>query len=229
MRDSDIQEALASLYLRLNGYFTSGFIIHAPLSDGTTRTEVDVLGVRFPRNTEPEREIGPSDYLDVSPNYIDFIIGEVKGGRQSLQFNDSLLEPDCLRGVLRWMGAFTPAEIETLQSELLELMRPREQNEPSSFIQVLGPCCTRIRVILFGMDRGDPRRNQPRYIPGSVVMEYIWECMRPDEPRLDCQTAYDYQLWGSYEPIVRYFKRQDRSEPGLVEDLVQFVQEESDT
>lgn len=229
MRASNIQEALASLYLRLNGYFTSGFIVHAPLDYGSTWGEVDVLAVRFPQSREPEREIGPSEYLEVSSDCVDFIIAEVKGGRQALQFNSSLREPERVRKILRWMGAFDEVEIAVLESQLLELMEPREQHEPAEFIQVLGPRATRIRAILFGMNRGQPRHNQPKYIPGSVVMRYVWECMHPDEPRFDCQTAYDYRLWGPYEPIVRYFKRDDCAEPGLVEDLVQFVQQEPDT
>lgn len=228
MTESEIQEALVSLYLRLNGYFTSGFIVHAPQDSGSTRTEIDVLAVRFPQNAEPERRVEPSDYLEVSSAYIDFIIAEVKGGTQSLQFNPPLREPDCLRNVLQWMGAFTSAEIEELQAELLELMQPRKRNDPGSFIQVFGPCYTRIRAILFGMDRGGPRSNQPKYIPGSEVMGFVWECMWPQQPRPSCQTAYDYQLWGPYEPIVRYFKRNDCREPGSVSDLVQFVREHQD-
>lgn len=46
---SDIQETLVSLYLRLNGYFVSGFIVHAVYG---VETELDVLAVRFPRHEE---------------------------------------------------------------------------------------------------------------------------------------------------------------------------------
>jgi hypothetical protein len=34
MKKHDLQETLVSLYLRLNGYFVSGFIVHAPGDDG---------------------------------------------------------------------------------------------------------------------------------------------------------------------------------------------------
>ena len=81
---SDVQETLVSLYLRLNGYFVSGFIAHA---DYGVRTEMDVLAVRFPLHSEPEREVLPCDRLAVPNDEIDFIVGEVKGGTENVRFN----------------------------------------------------------------------------------------------------------------------------------------------
>jgi hypothetical protein len=49
---SDVQETLVSLYLRLNGYFVSGFIVHAQTG---AKTEMDVLAVRFPNQRESSR------------------------------------------------------------------------------------------------------------------------------------------------------------------------------
>ena len=41
---SGVEEALAALYLRLNGYFTSGLIVHASRAErGSNRTEIDLL------------------------------------------------------------------------------------------------------------------------------------------------------------------------------------------
>ena len=61
MEISDFQEQLSALYLRLNGFFVSGFIVHAPQNEFNdkgeprkNRTEVDVLAVRFPHNIELE-------------------------------------------------------------------------------------------------------------------------------------------------------------------------------
>jgi hypothetical protein len=76
---SDIQETLVSLYLRLNGYFVSGFIVHASRGVGT---EMDVLAVRFPKHQEPEREGQPCRYLAAPTDQIDFLLGEVKGGQR---------------------------------------------------------------------------------------------------------------------------------------------------
>lgn len=73
-----------SLYLRLNGYSVSGFIVHA--QKGAT-TEMDVLAVRFPCHQEPEREVQCCKHLAIPSNQIDFIVGEVKGGQGAVNFN----------------------------------------------------------------------------------------------------------------------------------------------
>lgn len=76
MDRSDVQENLFSLYLRLNGYFVSGFIVHATVG---TKTELDALAVRFPHHREPDREIGPDPVLETSGAVLDFLICEVTG------------------------------------------------------------------------------------------------------------------------------------------------------
>src|SRR5437867_493484 len=87
----DLQETLVSLYLRLNGYFVSGFIVHAPgMNKESNRTQVDALGIRLPNNSEPEREVRPSEYLQLPTRQIDILICEVKGDKASLQFNEAI-------------------------------------------------------------------------------------------------------------------------------------------
>ena len=226
---SDIQEALVSLYLRLNGYFTSGLIIHSPQTDGkcaALRTQVDVLAVRFPYNREPEREIGPSAALEVSTTHTDFIIGEVKSGGQKAQFNRRLREQQHLVRVLRWMGAFHECEVEELAKKLVTQMQPKPINSPDDgFITVCGPRSTRIRAILFHLGREYPRDNQPRFIGSGELMDFTWSCLRPDEKRKECRTQYDFTAWGLvHEPIVRYFKDERRGEPGSASDLVKHVE-----
>jgi hypothetical protein len=57
MTKADAQEAVVALYLRLNGYFTTGFIVQSS-TPGRVTTELDVLAVRLPHNAEPDRMIG---------------------------------------------------------------------------------------------------------------------------------------------------------------------------
>src|SRR5215469_582268 len=107
MKRHDLQEVVSSLYLRLNGYFTSGFIVHAPGGDRAgNRTQLDALAVRLPYSSEPEREVLPSEYLQIPANMTDIVLCEVKGGREALQFNEALRHVDAIRSVLRWIGAF---------------------------------------------------------------------------------------------------------------------------
>ena len=75
-----------SLYLRLNGFFVTGFIVHSPLH-GQNRVELDALALRLPYNCEPERQIGPDPVLELSEKYTDLAICEVKSKGQQLQFN----------------------------------------------------------------------------------------------------------------------------------------------
>ncbi len=55
-------------------------------------------------------------------------------------------------------------------------------------------------------------RNQPRFVYGQEMIDYIWKCFCPAEPREQCATRYDFNLWGIYQPIVCYFK--DRHQAG---------------
>ena len=60
------QEAVVTLYLRLNSYFTSGFIVHSD-APGHNTAELDVLVVRLPHNAEPQRDIAGAPELDRPP------------------------------------------------------------------------------------------------------------------------------------------------------------------
>ena len=82
---STIQEQLATLYLRLNGYFTTGYIIHS--EENKIEGELDILAVRFPLHKQDDTEHNSSVFLEISSN-IDIIIAEVKSKGQRLQFND---------------------------------------------------------------------------------------------------------------------------------------------
>ncbi len=91
MNKSDVHEILVQLYLRLNGYFTTGLIVHHP-EHGRNRTEIDCLAVRHPHHCQPEREIETSPFLDVNEGETDLILCEVKSSPKSLCFNRSLTD-----------------------------------------------------------------------------------------------------------------------------------------
>ena len=226
IKKSDIHEELVSLYLRLNGYFISGFIIHADMEDvhETNRTELDLMAVRFPHNREPEREIEVSDYLEIPNNKIDFIIGEVKSGRKKLQFNKRHREPENIEYVLRWMGFTEDDELITcLAKNLVEQMEPKEINSPDKYISISEDHIC-IRAILFHVGRSKPRNNQIKFVGITEIMEYIWCCMRPETEREKSVTKYDTTLWGAIQKqIVEYFKEETIDEPGNIKDLENYV------
>ena len=212
MRKSEIQETLVSLYLRLNGYFVSGFIVHAPGIDSAgNRTQVDALAIRLPYNSEPEREVMPSEYLQIPTGTTDIALCEVKGGHEALQFNQGLRGPDAIRSVLRWIGAFEEKEMERLLEPVREILTPRDPDTPEAFRTVRSADDRyQLRAILFAPDRPEPRKNQTRYVGGTEIVEFINKCLRAQATRQHCATRYDFGLWGGlYEPIIRLAKGAD--------------------
>lgn len=86
---SQLQERLVKLYLRLNGYFSDGFIVHHDINSRISLE--DILGVRFPNHSESEREAGLCSRLQLNDsNNIDILIGEVKSNGVSLRFNNTI-------------------------------------------------------------------------------------------------------------------------------------------
>ncbi len=215
MTQAQVEEALVTLYLRLNGYFTSGFIVHSELQ---IRTQVDVMAVRFPFSREPERGVGPAHELDPSDEFTDILIGEVKGRGPQLQFNEALRKPEAVARMLRWIGLFEDEEIPELVGRVLGALDPSPGAETPP--TVLGPRNTRIRALLFCPECSKRRKNQAFFLPGPPLFDYIWRCFRPPEPRESCSVRYDFGAWGlGLEAIVRYFKDESRVEPGTFEEL----------
>jgi hypothetical protein len=223
---SRLQENLLSLYLRLNGYFVTGFIAHSP-EWGKNRAEIDALAIRHPLNSEPERVIKPSPYLEVSTEFVDLLLCEVKSKGQQLQFNNTVRElPDALISVIRWSGLFYEQEILKLVDELIPLLQPSDiakQEIPC----VIGPRGTRIRAIICSPERWQKRNNQPWFIHGSEIFNFLHNCFCPEEPRNSCSTQYDFESWGEvYEPIVKYIKsKKDVSaiKASMVNELYQYL------
>lgn len=160
---SQFQEMLCALYLRLNGYFSTGFIIHSNIY-GKNETDVDRIAIRFPYNSQPDRLVDPSPYLQIPSRTIDIIIAEVKGRKNPLQFNQPLREPN--RGfenwtkILRWIGLFDDGEVNRIANEMVHLIQNQPIQSPNDFdIYNISNQFGRIaiRPIIFAPDRGLPQ------------------------------------------------------------------------
>jgi hypothetical protein len=222
-RRSRVQENLFNLYLRLNGFFVTGFIVHSPIQ-GQNRAEIDALAVRHPYNDEPERVIKPSSYIRTSQELIDLLVCEVKSRGQQLCFNESLRDSiPAIESVLRWAGLFCEKEVQALAPQVQAVLQPSDppkQDIPS----VPAPRKTRIRAILGSPGRWNRHGNQPWFINGSEIFEYLWQCFCPEKPRDSCSTRYDFGLWGeSYEPLVKYFKERGQEGAGKLTDLYRYL------
>ena len=218
MDKSDLQELLATLYLRLNGYFTSGFIAHAP---DNNLTEVDILAVRFPHNSEPEREIEPSPWLQIPPNRTDILLCEVKGENAHIQFNRALRNnSDSIAKIIRWIGLFQDNEVNKVAGRIQTILVTQPVQTPNFFRGDDFPeKSASIRGVLFAPDEGMPEPNQPRFIPGEEILQFIWSCLCPDHERPFCDVRYDFGLWGGFQDIVKYFK--DRKANGMTQGSMQ--------
>jgi hypothetical protein len=219
MTRAEAQEAVVTLYLRLNGYFTSGFIVHSDVP-GENKTELDVLAVRFPHNAEPVRGVNPDATLDPWDDGIDFIIGEVKSHGQRFQFNRAVRESrDSVATILQWWGHLTAAEVQQFTDSVVAILAP--QPGVAQAPTVACPRNARVRAVLFSPEENARRQNQSWFIPGPPMFAFIWKCFRPPVPRDACATVYDFGQWGhDLEPIVRYFKDANRQQPGDFRNLL---------
>ncbi len=220
---SQVQEELLSLYLRLNGFFITGFIVHSPIH-GQNVTEIDMLAVRFPYNKEPERQVQSDPLLETSDQLVDLVICEVKSSGQQLQFNRALVAaPDTIARLLRWAGMFQETEIAALAPQVQSALSPANPLK-SDIPSVIGPRQKRIRGLLCSPERKDRRNNQAWFLTGSAMFDYISRCLCPPVPRSTCATTYDFGLWGAYEHTVRYFKERGQSETGDMKQLYEYLQ-----
>lgn len=112
-------EDLAYWYLRLNGFLTiPNFIVH-PDTGAEQRTDVDVLGVRFPYRAEllVRPMVDDTPFVDVQDRAY-LVLAEVKRGQCCL--NGPWTDPDRhnMQRVLRAIGAFRDAEIDAAAASL---------------------------------------------------------------------------------------------------------------
>ena len=212
---STIQECLVKLYLRLNGYFTTGFIIHS--NEKKIEGEIDLLAVRFPFHSQDDTEHNASTFLDV-PKNIDIIVAEVKSKGKSLKFNKSLYNEEAIeswRKILNWVGVLDSAQIEDAANALRALVSPVENSQLKNFksFSVKSEIGTvTFRPILFSPERLSDN-NADKFINWNEINNFIWLCLCPSEQRDSCGTRYDFTSWGlELSEIVRFYKNRQISQ-----------------
>lgn len=209
---STIQEHLTTLYLRLNGYFTTGFIVHS--REKQIDAELDILAVRFPLHQQDDTEHNSSEFLEV-PACVDIVIGEVKSPGQSLQFNKrlrSLDNQEPMYKLLSWIGVFDNQQLAAIAPEVIRLMTPVENSQLKT-LRTTEPVETKfgkvvVRPILFSPERPS-LNNTDKFIHWTELNDFIWMCLCPDREREACGTTYDTTAWGQgLDEIVLAYKRQ---------------------
>ncbi len=213
---STIQEQLATLYLRLNGYFTTSYIIHSDKKQ--INGEIDIIAVRFPFHKQDDTEHNSSSFLELS-SYIDIIIAEVKSKGKNLQFNECLKQSDThepLQKLLRWTGVFMDKDIDNIAREVNTLVQPKENSKFEKFrsTKILETRFGKVKVrpILFSPERNEIN-NTNKFVNWIEINDFVWFCLCPAENRKLCGTRYDFTAWGQgLNEIVKAYKYRQKAQ-----------------
>lgn len=221
MRKSDVHEVLAMLYLRLNGYFTTGLILHSP-EWGQARTEIDCLAIRHPYHCQSERGVETSDFLCTHDGEVDLILCEVKSDPEGLRFNEPVrTNLEVLKAALRWAGLFTEEQVGSVADRLQPLLQDDVPLDVARTGAMEGPY--RVRPLLccppcFEAD------TDKWCLLGTEIFRFANQCFNPPERRDSCSTRYNFQLWGHpFTSVVTYFKNNQMDDPLSLEGLYQHL------
>ena len=112
-------ESLAYWYLRLNGFLTIvNFIVHPEIGTNQ-RTDVDVLGVRFPFRAELLFNPMQDDCVLVGNSQVPFaVITEVKASRCKLNGPWTRRKDQNMQRILQAIGLIPPSEINSAADNL---------------------------------------------------------------------------------------------------------------
>ena len=120
IQPTDLPEVITTLYLRLNGFFTSGLVLHSEVW-GQDSGDVDCLAVWHPFHDQSEREVAPDPFLDLGARR-ELLVCEVKSSTGALSFNERLrADPRAMDSALRWSGLIPPEQLKDTVDRLLPL------------------------------------------------------------------------------------------------------------
>lgn len=162
-------EALGYWYLRLNGFLTiPNFVVH-PDSGSEQRTDVDVLGVRFPyRKENHRRPMIDSDRFRRHRDKAYVALAEIKTGVCKLNGPWTEPERENMQRVLSSLGIFLPHEIEYAAQKIYETGQFENQ-------------LYYVSMVCFG---AEPRTEITERYPAvpqilwQEVKEFIWDRFR---------------------------------------------------
>lgn len=177
----DPSVALVQAYLQINGYFTvtEYAVVEAAARSGPyrTRTDLDVLAVRFPgagrtvvrhrHGRRDEAAVLPTDpALGAPADRIDMIIGEVKEGRAEL--NSGARDPHVLESVLARFGCCAASDAPAVAGDLVE----------HGAADMLPPHGHRVRLVAFGARAPEPLGYKCQVITLSQVVAFTQGFLR---------------------------------------------------
>ncbi|WP_421230180.1 hypothetical protein [Aeromonas jandaei] len=221
---SDLQERVVRLYLRLNGFITDGFIAHSP-THGNNLSEIDVIGVRFPYHSESEREVPICKQLNIQDGKIYIIVGEVKSNGQRVSFNKALKNNiDVTRKAINRIGFIHPKNLESALVKIHELVQDTAFNKEGPAQYEIPSTEYSVSAVIFKPETNERDAAKEFFITGPDIMNYMWDCFKPEKARCGCATIYNFALWGEFEEIVRYVKSANKREDLNMESLYSHIE-----
>ncbi len=213
MDKSEIQENLVSLYLRLNGYLSSGFILQSDRKG--IKGQIDIIAIRFKYHRQDNAGHNSSPYIEIPQTNIDIIVGEVKSKGQKLRFNDSLINKDNILCMFQWIGIVPDNKINDAVDEFFKLV-----NSPNSNLKTLKSIrpiksdfgSVAIRPMLFSPERIN-HHNEDKFVHWTEIDDFLWTCLCPPKDRIDCVVRYDFESWGTgLRNIVKAYKTRQKTQ-----------------
>lgn len=200
-----VNEALATLYLRLNGYFATGLILHSP-AWGESRTEVDCVAIRHPKHSQPERGVDCSKFLAITRDEVDILICEVKSVPERPTFNEALrTDVEAISALVRWVGVFGEERVASVAQRLQPLLQSGVSVDAARGGVVEGEY--RVRPLLCCAPCTEVQCTNQWCLVGTEIFRFIDECFNPSIKRDSCSTRYNFLQWGyALTPLVEYFK-----------------------
>jgi hypothetical protein len=207
-------EKLVKLYLRLKGYLVSNLIIHSD-ERGNLKSELDIIGVRFPNHIQEYRGVNVEDKLQSSNSKIEIIIADVKNykNEKKLKYNKGLRKDrESIKQLINWLGVFRTVNDEIVEKfeNSLNIHRIEHWEGFAEFQEDLEVGKFNFKFTFFAPSLPEWNGKGVKYIHGEEIIDFIWECLNDLNKIKSCSRLYDYTGWEEYIEYVLFFKKAEK-------------------
>ncbi len=203
-------EYLTKLYLRLKGFLVSNLIIHSE-KKGDSDAEIDIVGIRMPFHLQEDRQVNVDDNLECSNDRIEIIIADVKNTSniKKVKFNEGLRNSlKSIEKLIHWLGCYEDVTSDIIKKfeKYLNLHRVSNWNGFAQFTEDLPIGKFNLKFTFFCPSLPEWEGEGFKYINGTEMLNFIWECLNDKKIIENCSRTYNYEGWNELEKYVRFFK-----------------------
>tara|TARA_R110002051_G_scaffold201693_1_gene268479 strand:+ start:14837 stop:15523 length:687 start_codon:yes stop_codon:yes gene_type:complete len=206
-------EYLTKLYLRLKGYVVSNLIIHSE-SQGNSKTEIDIIGIRMPYHLQEDRQVNFHDDLECSNSKIEIIIADVKSTKQlnKVKFNKGLRQDgSSINKLIGWLGCYEEIDNDLVEKfkNYINLHSLTNLNSYAQFEERTQIGYFNFKFTFFCPLLPSWNGNGFKYVNGVQMIDFIWECLN-DKKKIDtCSRRYNLNNWNELEVYIKFFKESE--------------------